>query len=218
MGDVRARGSIGVEGEAPHFRFTTMIQRLAGLLVAALVALSTAPAAALTIEGQTFADRVELANAPLELNGVGLRAVAWLKGYAAGLYLQRPAATPDEAVAMPGPKRLQIRMLVDVGSEEFAKALRKGIARNTPVQDRARLADRVTRFDQAILAVGQVKKGDVVNLDYLPGQGMAMTLNGASRGPVLPGEDFYAAVLRIFLGERPVDDNLKAGLLRGRGG
>jgi len=53
----------------------------------------------------------------------------------------------------------------------------------------------------------------VVNLDFLPGKGLVMTLNGARRGQPIPGEDLYAGVLKIFLGELPVDKKLKAGLL-----
>ena len=45
-------------------------------------------AQAAVIEGQHFDDRIRLADTELVLNGVGLRAVAWLKGYAAGLYLR----------------------------------------------------------------------------------------------------------------------------------
>lgn len=170
-------------------------------------------AAAMQIDGQTFDDRLALGGATLQLNGAGFRAVAWLKGYAAGLYLAERAATPAAATAMAGPKRLQMRMLLDVPAEEFAKALDKGIRRNTPAAEHAALAERQQRFRDAVLALKGVRKGDVVNLDYLPGRGMTMTVNGAPRSPTLPGDDFYAAILRIFLGDRPVDEELKAGLL-----
>ena len=42
------------------------------------------------VEGQPFARRVALAGTELQLNGTGVRAVAWFKGYAAGLYLTQP--------------------------------------------------------------------------------------------------------------------------------
>lgn len=187
------------------------IPRLGALLVATALAAPAARAA--VIEGQVFDDAIRLGGAQLRLNGLGLRAVAVLKGYAAGLYLTQPARTPEQALAAPGPKRLQMRMLVDVPTEEFVKAIDKGIRRNTPAAEQPRLAERVAQFDAAVHAVGKVRKGDVINLDYLPGDGMTMTVNGVRRGTAIAGEDFYAAVLRIFLGRRPVDEELKAGLL-----
>ncbi|MFY9512590.1 MAG: chalcone isomerase family protein, partial [Rubrivivax sp.] len=105
------------------------------------------------------------------------------------------------------------RLLVEVPAAEFVKAIDKGVARNTPAAQQPALAARRQQFDAAVLALGQVKKGDVVDLDYLPGRGLLFAHNGRARGDLIPGEDFYAALLRIFLGEHPVDDRLKAGLL-----
>jgi hypothetical protein len=99
------------------------------------------------IAGVRFEPMAQLAGQALQLNGTGLRAVAWLKGYAAGLYLVRPASSADAAVSQPGPKRLQLRLLVDVPVDEFVKAFHKGIDRNTPTDQHAGLADRMGRFD-----------------------------------------------------------------------
>ena len=165
------------------------------------------------IAGVRFDPVVQLAGQALRLNGTGLRAVAWLKCYAAGLYLARPAADAEAAVAQAGAKRLQLRLLVDVPVDEFVKAFHKGVERNTPADQQAALADRMARFDAQLRPLGQVSKGDLVNLDLMPGLGLLCWHNGRQLGPAIPGDDFYAALLRIFLGERPVDDALKAGLL-----
>lgn len=186
--------------------------RRRGVLAAAL-ALALPAARAATFEGQSFPDTVTIAGDTLRLNGLGLRAVAWLKGYVAGLYLGRPASTPQDAVSQPGAKRLTLRMLQEAPTTEFIKAVDKGVSRNTPAADRPALAARVQQWNDAIASIGKVRPGDTVNLDYVPGRGMTMTHNGAVRGATIPGDDFYAAVLRIFLGDRPADARLKAGLL-----
>ncbi|MBI3369050.1 MAG: chalcone isomerase family protein [Burkholderiales bacterium] len=61
--------------------------------------------------------------------------------------------------------------------------------------------------------LGEVKKGDLINLDFVPGQGLLFSRNGKLLGAAIPGEDLYGALLRCFIGEHPVDDKLKAGLL-----
>lgn len=187
------------------------------LLLAAAAAgglLLVRPAAAqLTIAGQTFPATMHVGGADLVLNGVGTRSVAWIDGYAAGLYLSRRASTVPEVLAAPGAKRVQLRMLQTAPAKEFVKAIDKGFRRNTPPAEQPALAQRQADFNAQVLATGQVKKGDVVNLDYLPGRGLVFSMNGKAGGADLPGEDLYAAVLRIFLGVRPVDERLKAGLL-----
>jgi Chalcone isomerase-like len=187
------------------------------LCVAAAAALAPGVRAAppIKVEGYTFAGQARLADTTLELNGAGYRAVAWLKGYAAGLYLPRRATTPAQVLAMPGPKRLQLRMLQDVETEEFVKAFDKGIARNTPAADVTRLAERMARFDAQLRALRKVAKRDVVDLDFVPGTGLQMSVNGKPRGEPLPGDDLYAALLRIFIGDKPTDPELKVGLLGG---
>lgn len=60
-----------------------------------------------------------------------------------------------------------------------------------------------------------MKKRDVVDLDWLPGKGLQLALNGELRGAPIPGEDLYAALLRIFVGDKPTDPEMKIGLLGG---
>jgi len=85
------------------------------------------PAQAFKYEDQEFEDKIQLAGSSLVINGVGKRAVSILRGYVAGLYLSRKASTPEAVYAAPGPKRVQIRMLLEVGAEEFVKAVNKGV-------------------------------------------------------------------------------------------
>ena len=185
---------------------------------AVALALPWAPdpaAAQVKVEGQTFEARARVANQDLALNGVGLRAVAWLKGYAAGLYLPQKSTSADAVLAMPGAKRLQLRMLQEVSTQEFVKAFDRGVKRNTPEADLPALLPRMEQFDALITTVGKVRKGDVVDLDFVPGQGLVFVHNGKRLGDAVKGDDFYAALLRIFIGPRPTDPELKAGLLGG---
>ena len=188
-------------------------------MLLALAVVATPPRAwatrSITTEGVTFAGDIRLADTALQLNGVGLRAVAWLKGYAAGLYLPRKARTEAQVIETPGAKRLQIRMLQEVEAEEFVKAFHKGVERNTPAADAARLAQRVTQFDALVRGLVKLKKQDVIDLDFIPGRGLVLSRNGAPRGAPLAGEDLYAALLRCFVGVRPADPDMKIGLLGG---
>lgn len=185
------------------------------LLVLALGLAAGMPALARRYEGYDFADRIQLEGSSLRLNGVGKRAVSIIKGYLAALYLGQGASTPEQAYALGGPKRIQIYMLLDVGAEEFVKAVDKGIARNCTEAEQAALKDAQTVFIAQLRGVGKVKARDLINMDYLPASGTQLSINGRPAGPVVAGEVLYTALLKVFLGERPVDKRLKSGLLGG---
>ena len=165
------------------------------------------------IGGVRFEPSVQLAGQVLQLNGTGLRARFWIKAYAAGLYLGQRAATVDAVLSQPGAKRLELRMLLPVPAAEFVKALHLGVARNNPPPVQSRLADRVAAFNAMLEPLGEVRKGDWVDLDYLPGQGLLFSRNGRLLGPAIGGEDFYRALLLVFVGEHVSDEQLRAGLL-----
>jgi hypothetical protein len=192
-------------------------QGLIGVALIALAALLFIPpahaAAPITLEAQTFPGDAKVAGTALQLNGVGLRAAFIYKVYLAGLYLPAKAASGADALAEAGPKRLQVRMLMNGPSDEFAKAFTGGIRKRTPPDQVAAMQERIDAFDHTLRGVGDVKKGDVVNLDYAPGVGLTMTLNGKPCGQPVPGADLYAALLNIFVGDRPVDARMKAGML-----
>ncbi len=165
------------------------------------------------ISGVVFDRRVQVAGADLQLNGVGMRAVAWFKAYAVGMYLTARAGSAEQAVNTPGPKRLQLRMMRELPAVEFTKAFRQGMGRNGTAELQAKLATRVERFSEVITALGTLREGDTVNLDFDPARGTLFTMNGKAHGAATEGEDFYANLLLAFVGDKPYDEKMKAGLL-----
>jgi hypothetical protein len=182
-----------------------------GLALSAAIA----PASAARIADQEFAERIRVAGTELQLNGVGVRQVLWIKGYAAGLYMVEKGRTPEQALAVKGPKRIQMRMLLEVEAKEFVKAIDVGMRRNSAPADYEAMQPRIAQFDRTIFAMGMVKAGDVVDLDFVPASGLVISRNGALQGTPIPGEDLYAGLMKIFIGDLPVDQRLKAGLLGG---
>lgn len=184
------------------------------MLGAALLAACALPAwATVDIEGVHFDEAARLAGRELPLNGTGLRSVFVIKGYVAGLYLPERAKNAAVILGMKGPKRLQIHPLRDVGADTFIHALNDGIHRNQTEIQVQRLSDRLTQLEDAMRQIGATRRGDTINFDYTPDAGTIVTVNGVARGKPIPGEDFYQAVLSIFIGNYPVDRELKNGLL-----
>ena len=187
----------------------------ARLFAAVALATTLAPgiSGAATLDGQTFEDTLHLGSDELKLNGLGIRAVLFFKGYVAGLYLKDKATTLQQVVATAGAKRLQMRMLLNAGPGDFNQALVAGIRVNATEAELAQLKTRITQLEQTISEIGRTVVGDVINIDYLPERGTLLTVNGAAKGKPIEGADFYNALLGIFVGNHPVDVRLKQGLL-----
>jgi hypothetical protein len=169
---------------------------------------------AATIEGQHFDDALKLDGGPVVLNGVGVRAAAWFKAYVAGLYLPHKASEADTIYTTAGPKRIAVRMLVEASPGLLAKTFGDGIRKNYRDEALAALKDRMDAFDGQIRALPNgVAKGEEIDLDFKPSAGTRVLVAGKPIGDAIPGDDFYVALLKMFIGERAVDKNLRAGLL-----
>ena len=198
---------------------TSSIRRHASALAALTLAAAVAmPAYAVQYEGQEFNDTLSLGGSTLALNGTGKRQVAIYPLYLAALYLPHKSTTPDAIYAQTGPKRIEMRVVIplvkDVSTQEFVKAIDKGVSRNNSDAEKAALAERVKQFNATIGEVGRVKKGDTLLIDYLPAQGgTVLTVNGKVWGKPVEGQDFFTALLKVFLGDRNSDARLRSGLL-----
>lgn len=188
---------------------------LAGVMAPAALMLTPAAAQASVLEGQRFDPTVQLGDRTLRLNGLGLRGVAWVKAFVAGLYLPAATRDPAAALAMPGPKRLQLKVMLEAPAAELSKSLNRRVKRHEPAAVQQRLAARLTRLTADIDALGTLKPGDVIELDYVPDQGVSLRRNGKVVGTPQAGEDLYRAVLKVFIGDNPIDQRMKDGLMRG---
>lgn len=184
------------------------------LIFALWLALAAAAHAAVDVQGVRFEDQARLGNAELTLNGAGLRAKFFLRVYAVGLYVAERKRNADELLGAKGAKRLQIVTLRDLTAEQFADALVAGIHKNVAAAEVEALKARIERFKAVILALNVAPKGSVIQLDWLPEPGSTrLTFNGEKRGEDIGGEDFYRALLKIWLGSQPAQDDLKDALL-----
>jgi hypothetical protein len=174
--------------------------------------------AATEIEGVKFNERVYIAQGlpELNLNGVGVRRkliVAQI--YVAALYLKQKKTSAEAILNDAGPKRVAMHVLqAEITADELIAMLHDGLAANNPAPELAPLEKRIQNLAGMIQQVGKINQGGVILLDYLPGIGTRVTINRVPR-ITIPGEDFNRALLRIWLGDRPVDGRLKNALLGG---
>jgi len=184
-------------------------------LLVMMIALASATVHAAEIEGVKLDDRLALTpgGPQLVLNGAGKRTRFFFDVYVAGLYLTEKKSAAADAIALPGPKRVSMTLLRDLTAKQLVDALNEGMQANNSPAELEALKAQITELTAIMSAIGQAKKGDVVALDFLPESGTRILLNGAERGQNIPGAELYRALLRVWLGDKPVQDNLKKALL-----
>ncbi len=156
-----------------------------------------------------LARSVEVAGQPLSLTGQAVQRKLFFDVYAIGLYLDEPVQTPEEVVASEQVKRVHLRMLRDVSRDQVASALKDGFRAGNGSCGAALTG----QLERLLAAVPDVKKGEELNLTYVPGQGM--TLETAQTRVRIPGKAFADALLRIWLGADPGTRKLARQLLGG---
>jgi hypothetical protein len=178
--------------------------------LAGMMLLWALPVAALEIAGVNVADKAKVGASDLVLNGAGIRTRAIFKVYVGALYLGDRRSAAAEVLGQKGAKRVVLTMLRELSAEQLNEAFENGIQANHSAAELAALKPRIAEL---LSLFTDAKKGDVILLDFLPESGTVVSVNGAARGKPIAGEDLYSAVLRIWLGDRPVDGDLKKGML-----
>lgn len=174
-------------------------------------------AQAIEVAGLKFDDTVKVAGKELKVNGAGVRVRIVVKVYAMVLYLPERKDTAAGVLESPGPRRFSLGLLREVTGEDLGQAFMAGITANTDKTERSKFVNQLAQFGEAFVNIPQAKKGDVINVDWVPDTGTVMTLNGKPIGEPLKDLGFYNAVLKIWLGDKPVDSSLKPQLLGAKG-
>jgi hypothetical protein len=184
------------------------------LLAAALTAaLATAHAAAIDMAGVKIEDQLNLEGNALQLNGAGVRYKTVIRVYTASLYLSRKAQSVEEVLAAPGAKRMSITMLRDIDGNELGKLFMRGVEDNSPKSEFSRLIPGLLRMGQLFAEKKNLKAGDAFTIDWVPGKGTLIAINGQQQGAPIAEQAFFNALMRIWLGQVPADFRLKDALL-----
>jgi hypothetical protein len=149
----------------------------------------------------------------LVLNGAGMRTRFRFEIYVIGLYLPQKRTDDEAVLAQPGAKRVRIVMLRDVTAKQMTDGLVKVLVKNNSEALVASVKGGIDEFEAMLLALGKVPKGTVFDIDYSPRSGTRLAVDGIPKGRWIPDEAFYRAVLRIWIGDKPEQPNLKQALL-----
>lgn len=171
-----------------------------------------APVSAAQIADIEFPNSIQIDNTNhiLQLNGLAIRSRFFFKIYAAALYIEQPSHNAEDILQHTGTKRMHMHFIYDeVPREKLVNGWIDGFEKNLSQDDFNILKPRIDQFNALF---DTVHEGDIIYLDYLPLQGTRVTIKGVEKG-IIKGIDFNQALLKIWIGEEPVSDDMKQGLL-----
>ncbi len=176
------------------------------LATVVLFLLASAPP---SVAATNFPEKITARDLPLERMGQA-RCVyrLFFDLYDAALYTT-PGATPEDVLAYRVPVKLQFHYLREIERGIILRSADRMLEKNLTGEEYARIAERVERIDAAYTTVGP---GDTSALAFKPGAGTTLFINGEEKTNI-PGDDFARLYFRIWLGEKPINRDLKRGLL-----
>jgi hypothetical protein len=191
---------------------------MVALLAGWLTILPMGAAQALQVGDVTKDPVARVAGSKLVLNGAGLRHRFKVDIYVIGLYLPQLQSSAQAAIGAEGPKRVALTLLRNLDAKWLVDGLYEGLRDSTTEEEFARIRRSADALAAVMLPLEGARKGDVLALDYVPGSGAQVVVNGRTIGAPIPDRDFYQALLKIWLGDNPVDGELKRQLLGRRAG
>jgi len=166
------------------------------------------------LEGVKLDDQVSVDGQQIQLNGIALRTrFVVFKVYVAGLYLPQKTNSAKTAIEVSGAKRMTLVMLRDVSAEQFIESFDLALNNNNSEAQLAAVKAQKDELFAQIRVIGEARTGTQILLDFRPSSGTVLEVGGTARGKPIPGEEFYRAILRSWVGENPSQEDMKKALL-----
>lgn len=163
------------------------------------------------VSGVRVDDRLRVGDSDLVLNGAGLRTRFFVKVYVGALYASQKSTAPAALINSQAPRRMSLRMMRDLDADTLHGALQDGLNSNLAPAELAEIKPQAEQLAIIMKSIGKVREGDTIAIDFSV-EGVGIGLNGEARGKV-DGAAFARALLKVWLGDNPVDAALKKALL-----
>jgi len=186
---------------------TTVAVVLTALLFAA------PPVQAAEVGGVRIDDHAKAGTTDLVLNGAGIRTKLFFKVYVGALYLPKQTNSAAAVIESKEPRRVVLHLLRDLDADALFGALLEGLKNNHGEAELAKLKPDTDQFERLMRGIGNAKTGDVIGIDF-SADGISIAFNGQVRGNVA-SEAFGRALLKVWLGDKPADGDLKRAMLGG---
>lgn len=173
------------------------------------------------IDGVAIDGSTTVEGASLTLNGAGLQKRGFFKTNVSALYLTGKRDTLEGVEAAPGARRLQLILLRDIPGSLISRYFVSDFQAAATEAEFKSLIKEIGQIGAIYGRLAMVHKGDVVNMDWIPGKGIASSINGqplvldqapAGRPMYMNNALMYRVLLRMYIGVK-VSPELRDNIL-----
>jgi hypothetical protein len=111
------------------------------------------------------------------------------------LHLGAKAATPEAVIGTPGPRRLHVKMLRDIDAHELGRLFTRGLQDNASSERFSKSIPGTLRMADIFSAKKTLVAGGNSPVDWEPGVGTAVHVNGEAPGAPVKEHEFFKALL-----------------------
>lgn len=165
---------------------------------------------ALEIKSVNVPEKMSLAGESLPLQGAGIRNKYIIDVYIGAFYAKGKITSTEQAIKALGPKRMWIRFLRDVDGDTIRQTWKEGLQSNNTEEEITQYKNLINKFIDLI--DNDRTTGDIMTLDYIPGVGTELSINGKVIGSIAD-EHFYPMVLNVWMGGHPPSLKFQKALL-----
>lgn len=180
------------------------------ILISLLLASSFLVKDGVTVSGVKYAATYQVENNTLNLNGAGVRSKWFIDLYTTGLYLPSVSKNASEIVSCNCNQVIKIVIVSSlITTEKFNAAIDEALNKSMN-NDLSSISKDLEKFKKALGT--DLKSNDEFLFIYQPALGLKVFKNKKYKDTV-KGLRFKQELLKIWLGEKCVNEDLKKGLL-----
>lgn len=161
------------------------------------------------LESFNFDNEIKIENNQLILNGLAIRkaTIFNVKILVAGLYLTTKSNVPDSILNSTSIKEIRIRFMKSISSEKISKMWSEQLL-NRCLEDCITLKEQANQLGKLMI---DIKPGDFLNFTFFKDHVEVLLSNNNSMK--IQGRILSKALLSLWIGKDPLDEDLKKGLL-----
>jgi hypothetical protein len=104
-------------------------------------------------------------------------------------------------------------MLRESSAGQFLWGLNRGLSDNSSAAELQLISEQLEALRNTVRNIRVLGRGRRVDIDYTPETGTRIFVDGRVVGNAIMGKALNDALLRVWIGERPLDNGLKEALL-----
>lgn len=146
-------------------------------------------------------------------NGISSRSKFMVGLYDIALYLSEMSEDPHHIIASHSAKQIRMVTRRELKGSMIGKALKDGLKANCTADEYQRFEPTVNELIESVFKNDTLQEGELFTVDISSTHGVRLSYESNQDLPYLEVEGFDQAVLKTWLGDNPVSEDIKKDLL-----